>query len=77
MTWWESPALPAGGLVLVLALWARQRARRTRRPFGPVIHRDELEEAEREVRGMRAEERTPVDDHDDWGPGAPRPFVRL
>lgn len=73
--------LLAGILVVALALWLL----RHRRYPGPRLHgadaidREELEEAEREVReldaGMPDEERP----GDDWGPGTgrPRPPTRL
>jgi cyanate permease len=63
--------------VAVLLVWWWQRRHRRRVPGGPIIHRAELEQAEREVRRMRAEDRVPVDDRDSWGPGAPRPPTRL
>jgi hypothetical protein len=37
---------------VALVLWYRGRRRRRRVPGGPVIHRDLLEQAEREVRDM-------------------------
>ena len=46
---------------VALVLWLLQRRRRHRVPGGPIIHRAELEQAEREVQAMGA-----------TGPGAPR-----
>jgi cyanate permease len=62
---------------IALLAWWWQRRRRHRVPGGPIIHRADLERAEHEVRGMRAQDRVPLDDNDDWGPGAPRPPIRL
>lgn len=73
--------LIAAALVLALVGWLRRG-----RPYpGPRLHgdegidREELEEAERDVRELDPE--PPGDDRpgDDWGPGAarPRPPVRL
>jgi hypothetical protein len=73
--------LVALALVLALAVWLL----RDRRYPGPRLHgepdidRDELEEAEREVRDLE-DRRDPDEERpgDDWGPGAaPRPPVRL
>jgi hypothetical protein len=58
-------------------VWLVQRSRRHRVPGGPIIHRAELEEAEREVQAMGAKDRVPLDERDHWGPGAPRPPIRL
>jgi hypothetical protein len=76
-----SVLLVAGALLVGLAVWLL----RDRRYPGPRLHgddgidRDELEEAEREVRDLEAP--PPDEDRlgDDWGPGAarPRPPVRL
>ncbi len=73
--------LVAAVLLLAVAAWLR----RDQRYPGPRLHgddgidRDELEEAEREVREL--DPPPPGDDRpgDDWGPGAarPRPPVRL
>lgn len=63
--------------VLALLVWANQRRHRHRVPGGPIIHRARLEQAEREVRAMRASDRIPLDERDAWGPGEPRPPVRL
>ena len=70
---------PWYGLLALVALvaWWWQRRRRSPVPGGPVIHRAELEQAEREVQLMRPEDRVPVDERDAWGPGAPRPPIRL
>ena len=67
-------------LVIALVLWLM----RDRRYPGPRLHgadgidREELEEAEREVRELEAgqlpDEEQPGDD---WGPGVGRPNVRL
>ncbi len=74
--------LLAAVLIVALAIWLR----RDRRYPGPRLHgveaidREELEEAEREVRDLEAgalpEEDRPSDD---WGPGTgrPRPPTRL
>lgn len=62
---------------IALVLWLMQRRRRHRVPGGPIIHRAELEQAEREVQAMGAKDRLPIDERDDWGPGAPRPPIRL
>ena len=35
------------------------------------------EAAEREVQAMGAQDRVPLDERDHWGPGAPRPPIRL
>jgi hypothetical protein len=74
--------LLAGILVVALALWLL----RDRRYPGPRLHgadaidREELEEAEREVRELDAG-RMPDEERpgDDWGPGTgrPRPPTRL
>lgn len=74
--------LVAAVLVVALVLWLR----RDRRYPGPRLYghdgidREELEEAEREVRELDATH-PPDEDFpgDDWGPGAarPRPPVRL
>jgi hypothetical protein len=60
-------------LVAGIAVWLIRRS--TRSPVGhDAIDREELEEAEREVRDLDAGV-TPdeADDHlPDWGPGAPR-----
>jgi hypothetical protein len=68
--------------IMALAIWFR----RDRRYPGPRLHGDagidheELEQAEREVRELEAQQR-PEDAFlgDDWGPGAgkPRPPERL
>ncbi|HEX6107705.1 MAG TPA: hypothetical protein VFZ26_19120 [Gemmatimonadales bacterium] len=73
--------LVAGVLLLALVVWLL----RERKYPGPRLHgdagidREELEEAEREVREL--DPPPPDDDRlgDDWGPGAarPRPPVRL
>jgi hypothetical protein len=73
--------LVAGVLILALVVWLV----RDRRHPGPRllghdgIDRDELEEAEREVRDMERREADEELPGDDWGPGAarPRPPVRL
>jgi hypothetical protein len=73
--------LVAGILLVAVILWLR----RARRHPGPRLYgsdgidREELEQAEREVRDLppgRPEEKRPGDD---WGPGAarPRPPMRL
>jgi hypothetical protein len=74
--------LVALAAVIALVIWLR----RDRRYPGPRLHgeegidREELEEAEREVRELDARHR-PEDGfrRDDWGPGAgkPRPPERL
>jgi len=74
--------LLAGVLIVALALWLL----RDRRYPGPRLHdadeidREELEEAERDVRELEAG-RTPDEERlgDDWGPGTgrPRPPTRL
>jgi hypothetical protein len=74
--------LLAGILLVALALWLL----RDRRYPGPRLHgadaidREELEEAEREVRELDAG-RMPDEERpgDDWGPGTgrPRPPTRL
>ena len=48
---------PVVGLLALVALvlWYRARRRRHRVPGGPIIHRDRLERAEREVRRMPAD----------------------
>ena len=76
-----SVLLVAGALLLALAVWLL----RDRSYPGPRlldddgIDRDELEEAEREVRDL--DPPLPDEDRpgDDWGPGAarPRPPIRL
>jgi hypothetical protein len=77
-----SVVLVAGVLLLALVLWLV----RDRRYPGPRLHggegidRDELEEAERDVRELDATAR-PGEERlgDDWGPGTghPRPPTRL
>jgi hypothetical protein len=77
-----SVVLVAAVLVVALILWLK----RDRRHPGPRLHgvdgidRDELEEAEREVRELEAGA-VPDDERlgDDWGPGTgtPRPPTRL
>jgi hypothetical protein len=62
--------------VFALVLWVRARRRRRPVPGGPIIHRDLLEQAEREVRGMPASARAGKDDLD-WGPGSPRSPIHL
>jgi hypothetical protein len=74
--------LVALAAIIALIIWLR----RDRRYPGPRLHgeegidREELEEAEREVRELDARQR-PEDGFmgDDWGPGAgkPRPPERL
>jgi hypothetical protein len=71
----------AGVLVVALGVWLRRR----RAYPGPRLHgdagidREELEQAEREVREL--DPASPDDERpgDDWGPGAarPRPPARL
>jgi hypothetical protein len=61
---------------IALVLWFRARRRRRRVPGGPIIHRDLLEQAEREVRGMPSSPR-PGTDELDWGPGRPRSPIHL
>jgi hypothetical protein len=70
-----TPGLGTLALALVL-VWAWRRRRRPPVPGGPVIHRDLLEQAEREVRDMPAAERAPGEDFD-WGPGSPRSPIHL
>jgi hypothetical protein len=77
-----SVVLLAGVLVVAVVLWLF----RDKRYPGPRLHgadgidREELEEAEREVRELESGHR-PDDEvvGDDWGPGAgrPRPPTRL
>lgn len=69
---------PLVGLLAAVALLLWLRARRRRRPVpgGPIIHRDLLEQAEREVRGMPASARAGEDDLH-WGPGSPRSPIHL
>lgn len=77
-----SVVLVAAVLVVALILWLK----RDRRHPGPRLYgvdgidRDELEEAEREVRELEAGA-VPDDERlgDDWGPGTgtPRPPTRL
>ena len=62
--------------VFALVLWVRARRRRRPVPGGPIIHRDLLEQAEREVRGMPASARAREDDLA-WGPGSPRSPIHL
>jgi len=62
---------------VALVLWLVQRRRRHRVPGGPIIHRAELEQAEREVQAMGAQDRVPIDERDAWGSAAPRPPIRL
>jgi uncharacterized protein (TIGR03382 family) len=67
-----------GTLALAVALvwaWARRR-RRPRVPGGPIIHRDLLEQAEREVRDLPAAPPPPGEDLG-WGPGSPRSPIHL
>jgi hypothetical protein len=73
--------LIASSVILALILWLRRdRSYRGPRLHGDEIDREELEQAEREVRDLgshhRPEEGLPGDD---WGPGAgrPRPPERL
>jgi hypothetical protein len=75
--------LVAAALLAALVTWLMRRRRHHPGPRlvgGDGIDRDELEAAEREVRGLESG-RTPEDgfEGDDWGPGAarPRPPVRL
>jgi hypothetical protein len=85
MSFFDGPVpvvLLAGVLIVALVTWLM----RDRRYPGPrldgaeAIDREELEEAEREVRELEAG-RTPDDEAlgDDWGPGTgrPRPPTRL
>jgi hypothetical protein len=69
---------PLVGLLaaLALVLWLRARRRRRPVPGGPIIHRDLLEEAEREVRGLPSSARSGQDDLG-WGPGSPRSPIHL
>ena len=68
---------PLVGLLaaVALVLWYRARRRRRRVPGGPIIHRDVLEQAEREVREMpgtlEPSQRLP------WEPGRPRSPTQL
>jgi hypothetical protein len=62
--------------IVALVLWLRARRRRRRVPGGPIIHRDILEQAEREVRGMPASARRDSDELH-WGPGSPRSPIHL
>jgi hypothetical protein len=66
------------GLFAVLALlfWVRARRRRRPVPGGPIIHRDLLEQAERDVRDMPASAQAGEDDLH-WGPGSPRSPIHL
>ncbi len=64
-------------LVIVLYVWRRKRHQRRPVPGGPIIHRSELEEAEREVQAMPLSERPPMEGDADWGPGTPRSPLRL
>jgi hypothetical protein len=61
---------------VAFVVWLMQRRRRHRVPGGPIIHRAELEAAEREVQAMGPNDRVPLDERDAWGPG-PRPPTRL
>jgi hypothetical protein len=60
---------------VALLLWYRGRRRRRRVPGGPVIHRELLEQAEREVRELPG----PSDAmrRVSWEPGAPRSPTQL
>lgn len=60
---------------VALVLWYRARRRRHRVPGGPVIHRDLLEQAEREVRDMPAPRGSPV--RHPWERSAPRSPTQL
>ena len=71
-------------IMAVLVLWATIVAlrHRTSRPVAPSpgpdddIDRDELEQAEREVKDLETDAKgRPLDDvvGDDWGPGTPKP----
>jgi len=69
---------PLVGLLasVALVLWYRARRRRRRVPGGPIIHRELLEQAEREVRDMpappgMAARRVP------WEPAVPRSPTQL
>lgn len=59
-----------------LLWWRRRRARRPV-PGGAIIHRAELEQAERDVREMPLADRPPLEGDDEWGPGVPRSPLRL
>lgn len=75
--------LVAGTVAAAFVVWlVRQRRYPGPRLHGsePAIDREELEEAEREVRDLETHQRPDEDVlGDDWGPGAarPRPPVRL
>jgi hypothetical protein len=62
--------------VPALLLWVRARRRRRPVPGGPIIHRDLLEQAEREVRGLPASARS-GEEVLGWGPGSPRSPIHL
>jgi len=82
--------IPFWTLVAMLVAWAAIAAWRRRREDAPThqrtdaptrnrdddIDREELERAEREVRGLDTDARgRPLDEGvgDDWGPGTPKP----
>lgn len=65
-------------LVIVLLWLLRGQTNSDSMPRDPAIQHGELEEAEREVRGLDADHQPDEDIYgDDWGPGAPRPPERL
>jgi hypothetical protein len=73
--------LVALAAIVALIIWLRRdRKYPGPRLYGDQIDREELEQAEREVRDLGAHQR-PEDGYlgDDWGPGAgrPRPPERL
>jgi hypothetical protein len=73
--------LIAAAVIVALVLWLRRdRSYRGPRLHGDEIDREELEQAEREVRDLSSQQR-PEEGFlgDDWGPGAskPRPPERL
>ncbi|MGH7657890.1 MAG: hypothetical protein ACREL6_06615, partial [Gemmatimonadales bacterium] len=68
-----------GVVLVILLLWLlRGQSGGDAITRDPAIHHGELEEAEREVRGLETGQQPDEDIYgDDWGPGAPRPPERL